>query len=102
MPKSYAGGEMGDWQLIDAGHNPITDDVIAGWDTRDLVPCTYALRLLARDHSIIDCDDPQESEYLLTVEVGDCDPAYDFDVDDDGDVDLEDYSEFGVCYTGPR
>jgi hypothetical protein len=97
----YAGGNVAEWQLIDASHVPVVNGLIATWDTRDLAPCSYTLRLVGQDRSIINCDDPQQSEYLVSVEVGDCTHDYDFDADDDGDVDLFDYAEFGSCYTGP-
>jgi hypothetical protein len=51
------------------------------------------------DQAAVNCDDPHQSEYLVSVEVGNC--KFDFDADNDGDVDLRDYDAFLDEFTGP-
>lgn len=94
----YSDPDTGSWVTIASGHNPVSGGILGTWDTTHLPDCAYVLRLVVTDDSIIDCDDYRQSEYLLPVEVG---PCYDFDADDDNDVDLVDYAAFESEFTGP-
>jgi len=94
----YTGGDQRDWVTIASGNARVVDGLLGLWDTRALPECEYTLRLLVTDTSTADCADVHQTEYLLPVEVG---PCYDFDTDDDGDVDLIDYATFERTFTGP-
>lgn len=94
----YSDPEDGTWVTITSGHNMVSGGIFGNWDTTHLPDCAYVLRLVVTDNSVIDCDDYQQSEYLLPVEVG---PCYDFDTDDDNDIDLLDYSVFEDEFSGP-
>ena len=97
----YTGGEESGWVTIDSGTSSVVDGVLGAWDTTALPPCAYTLRLVVRDSVKINCNDAIHhwSEYTASVNVGACG---DFDVDDDGDVDLFDYSWFERAFTGPQ
>jgi hypothetical protein len=95
----YTGGETNGWVTIANGTNPVINGLLAQWDTTDIEPCAYTLRLVAVDDSIFNCDDPLSSEVLVSVNAGDLCPV---DLDGDGDQDLLDYGLFQQCHTGPN
>jgi len=97
----FTGDGVHGWQTIASGDGPAGAGVLGQWDTTNLPPCAYALRLLVSDAAVVDCNGVihNTSEYTVTVNVGFCG---DFDVDDDGDVDLTDYSSFENVFTGPN
>lgn len=90
----------GGWTLIASGTTPVTASVLGSWNTTALTACAYTLRLRVCDQTVLDCGSPvpQCTEYLTPVTIGYCG---DFDVDDDGDVDLVDFSVFQWVFTGP-
>ncbi len=97
----YTGGNVTDWVTINADSVSVVNDVLGTWDTSNLPVCAYALRLVATDRAVIGCGGPLQhrSEHVVTVNVGFCG---DFDVDDDGDVDLIDFGAFEGEFTGPH
>jgi len=100
----YTGGDEHGWVPIPDAHGnaPVVHGLLGTWDTRGLRPCCYTIRLLVTDRSVVDCDDVHQSEYFVSLDVGQCDAgAFDFDVDNDGDVDLFDYAAFEHAFTGP-
>ncbi len=86
------------WTLIAGGQSSVLGAQLGQWDTTQLEPCTYILRLRVTDRALVNCDDPHVVDYYAAVNVGLCG---DFDVDNDGDVDLVDYSGFLGEFTGP-
>ena len=95
----YTGGTMTGWSpSIASGDAPIIDGLLGEWDTTELPPCAYTLRLRVTDQAIVNCDDPHRTDYFVSVNVGSCG---DFDTDDDGDVDLGDFAAFQEAFTGP-
>lgn len=100
----YTGGDAHGWVPIPGarGNAPVVNGLLGTWDTRGLRPCCYTIRLLVTDRSVVDCDDVHVSEYFVSLDVGQCDGGgFDFDVDNDGDVDLLDYATFEQEFTGP-
>ncbi len=97
----YTGGDASGWVTIDSGTTSIVDGSLGIWDTTSLEPCAYTLRLLVTDQAEVNCNSAVHhwSEYTVSVNVGTCG---DFDVDDDGDVDLYDYYWFEQGFTGPN
>lgn len=97
----YAAGHAHNWVTITSGTGKVINDRLGLWETRALPECEYALRLVAADLASVDCTgDPNRSEYVVPLEVGPC-ASFDFDADDDGDVDLADYLWFLDEFTGP-
>lgn len=96
----YTGGPSHGWTEISQGTLPKLNTLLGNWDVSNLPPCDYTLRLLATDDAVIDCNGAlhNQSEYLVSVSLG---PCYDFDADNDGDIDLIDYSAFESEFTGP-
>jgi hypothetical protein len=97
----YTGGDAPGWVTINTGTTSVVNDLLGVWNTTSLRPCAYTLRLLVTDQAVINCNNAIHhwSEYTVSVNVGACG---DFDVDDDGDVDLYDYSWFERDFTGPH
>ncbi len=96
----YSGGAASGWVNIASGNTPVVGGVLGMWDTTALRPCAYMLRLVVVDRAVLNCNGAirHRSEYTVSVNVGTCG---DFDVDDDGDVDLFDYQWFERAFTGP-
>jgi hypothetical protein len=94
----YVGADQHNWVTIASGNVPVIDGLLGTWDTSALPTCAYTLRLHVSSQSIFNCDDPQQSEYLVSVSAGELCPV---DLDGDGDEDLLDYAEFQNCFTGP-
>jgi hypothetical protein len=94
----YAGNGSQGWTLITSSSSSVVNGLLAEWDTSTLEPCTYVLRLRVADRAVVNCDDPHVVDYYAAVNVGLCG---DFDTDNDGDVDLIDYSAFLNEFTGP-
>ena len=96
----YTGGDASGWVTIQSGTTSVTDGVLGTWDTTRLRRCAYTLRLVVTDQAVLNCNSAvhHRSEYTVSVIVGTCG---DLDVDDDGDVDLEDYSVLQEQFTGP-
>ncbi len=93
-----AGGNIAGWQTLISGTSNAVNTPLANWDTSALPACAYVLRLIASDGAVVNCDDPHRSAHYVTLNVGYCG---DFDADDDGDVDLIDFSAFQDGFTGP-
>ncbi len=94
-----AGGNLDGWRTLNSGTSSVTNAVLANWDTSSLPACAYVLRLIASDSAVRNCTTTrQRTEHYVTVNVGSCG---DFDVDDDGDVDLFDFSAFQGEFVGP-
>jgi hypothetical protein len=85
----YTGGPTNAWVTIASGSSSITNALIATWDTSRLPPCAYTLRLVAGDHSVINCYYGQSSEFLVSVNVGG-EASCLGDLDGDGVVGLQD------------
>lgn len=89
---SYTGGDVHAWAPVPGGSGVANiNGVLATWDTRNLRPCCYTLRLIARDRAAVDCgaQPGNQVEFLVSIDVGggaDC-PA---DIDGDGQVTLSD------------
>ncbi len=96
----YTGGDESGWVTINSSAGPVSNGVLGEWDTSELRPCAYTLRLVVWDTATLNCNHTSRhrSEYAVSVNVGACG---DFDTDDDGDVDLFDYFWFKDAYTGP-
>jgi hypothetical protein len=97
----YTGGDASSWVTINSGATSIIEGPLGTWDTTLLRPCAYTLRLRVTDQAVINCNNAIHhwSEYTVSVNVGACG---DFDVDDDGDVDLFDYYWFNQAFDGPH
>jgi len=98
----YTGGASIGWTPIISSQNaPVVGGVLGTWDTSSLLPCAYTLRLRVYDRATVGCGGSvrQWSEYTTSINVGFCG---DFDVDDDGDVDLFDYGAFQGEFGGPN
>jgi hypothetical protein len=95
----YAPDENGNWVTIASGTQAVINDVLAEWDTSELPACAYAVRLVATDKSILNCNPVlrNRSEIVVGVTVGECSI---FDSDCDGDVDLLDFGAFQLAFTG--
>jgi len=97
----YTGGDAHSWVTIASGTTQVINGLLGRWNTAGLRPCAYTLRLVVTDKSVLDCNGAlrNQAEYLVSVNVG---AHGDFDADNDGDVDLRDYSLFEDAFTGPR
>jgi len=98
----YTGGASSGWTTITSSQTtPVVSGLLAIWDTSSLPPCAYTLRLRVYDQAVLGCGSAvrQRAEYTTSVNVGFCG---DFDVDDDGDVDLFDYGAFQGEFGGPN
>ena len=96
----YTGGHQPGWTTLETGLSNAVSALLGQWDTSLLPPCAYTLRLVAWDRATVNCQSGgHRVEYTTSVNVGFCG---DFDVDDDGDVDLFDYSAFEQAFIGPR
>jgi len=93
----YCGGDAHTWTTIASGTNPVTNSVIANWDTSRLRSCAYSLRLIAWDSSGISCSGYTNStEFLQSVFVG-C-PA---DFNHDNFVNSQDFFDFLSAFFTP-
>ncbi|MBC7771060.1 MAG: hypothetical protein H7210_01065 [Pyrinomonadaceae bacterium] len=93
----YTGGDVHTWTTIASGNNPVTNGVIANWDTSRLRSCAYTFRLIASDSSGISCSGYTNStEFTQTVFVG-C--AADFNHDDF--VNSQDFFDFLSVFFAP-
>lgn len=97
----YSGGDVHGWVTISASNKPVVNGLLGTWNTKGLRTCAYILRLRAWDSAILDCsgDRHNESEYLVAVDVGGLGNC--FDTDADGDVDVNDFAVFQLCFNGP-
>ncbi len=98
----YTGGPVSGWTPITASQsNNVVNGVLGLWDTSQLPPCAYTLRLRAYDRAVLGCGSGvrQWAEYTTSINVGFCG---DFDADDDSDVDLIDFGAFESAFTGPH
>jgi hypothetical protein len=97
----FTGGPASGWVPIMEGDWLVIEEPLAFWDTSGLPPCCYTLRLRVYDSAILHCNSPHRhrTDYMVSVRIAE--PGGDFDVDDDGDVDLFDYSFFPLEFTGP-
>ncbi|MEZ6242786.1 MAG: hypothetical protein R3B57_07055 [Phycisphaerales bacterium] len=69
----YTGGPANTWVTIATGNTNVVDDVLGVWNTNDLPPCCYTLRLVASDKAWVNCDNVNHQTIFLTsVEVGGC------------------------------
>jgi hypothetical protein len=69
---SYAGGDAHAWTVIATGTTSVPNGLLAEWDTSELTPCAYTLRLLVTDASQLNCNNAisNQSEYLTSVILG--------------------------------
>ena len=95
----YTGGGSTTWMTIASGEDSVVNETLADWDPTGLPFCAYTLRLTVTDKSLRNCSSEikHRAVYTVSVSVGFCG---DFDVDDDGDVDLFDYAAFMTAFTG--
>jgi hypothetical protein len=96
----YTGGDESTWVTIASGTTSVTGGTLADWDTTGLRNCAYTLRLVVTDAAVLDCNSVlhHRTERTVSVNVGEC---LQFDVDEDGDVDLFDYQAFEEAFSGP-
>ncbi len=96
----YTGGGQSGWVTIRSDTVSVNSASLGNWDTSLLRPCAYTLRLVVFDKATVNCQSSpgHRVEFTRSVNVGFCG---DFDVDDDGDVDLFDYSAFHNDFIGP-
>ena len=96
----YTGGDASNWVTINSGTGPVANGLLGVWDTTLLRPCAYTLRLVVWDAAKLDCNSSNRhrSEYTVSINVG---PCHDFDADNDGDIDLDDFRVFENEFTGP-
>jgi hypothetical protein len=94
----YTGGDSSGWVTINSGNTSVAGGLLGNWDTTGLRPCAYTLRLVVTDDAVISCNSANRhrTEYKVSVNVG-----IRGDYDGDGDVDLFDYSQFQLEFTGP-
>ena len=73
----YTGGDANGWVYINGGAAPVIGGVLADWDTTNLMPCAYTLRLRVLDQAELHCNsgDVHQSNYYVSVVVGDYCPA---------------------------
>lgn len=95
----WTGGASNGWNTIASGVSSVSG-LLGTWDVSSLPYCPYTLRLIAHDASQLNCtNDVHWTEYLVSVRVGT--PAGDADLDEDGDVDLDDFALFQALFGGP-
>ncbi len=69
----YTGGPANTWVTIASGTSNLIDDVLGVWDTSDLPPCCYTIRLLVGDQASVNCDNNNHQTLFMTsVDVGNC------------------------------
>jgi hypothetical protein len=97
----YTGGGQPGWVTINTDTVNVVDGLLAEWDTTNLPPCPYTIRLIASDQAIINCNGAIHhiSEYLVSVNVGgDTCPE---DLNGDGVVNVFDLLDllaaWGIC-----
>ncbi|MFH1747846.1 MAG: sialidase family protein [Planctomycetota bacterium] len=68
----YTGGEANNWVLINSGEGSVVDGVLADWDTSNLMPCPYTLKLAVGDQAKLNCTSVlnHTSYYYVSVIVG--------------------------------
>jgi hypothetical protein len=68
----YTGGNSHTWTTIASGNTPVINGQLGVWNTAGLPACAYTLRLVASDHSVLNCNGAfrNQAEYLVSVEVG--------------------------------
>jgi hypothetical protein len=77
------------WVNIATGTEPVVNNVLGNWDTSELDPCFYAVRLRVWDQAIVNIcgsNDRHRSDHYLALAVGECTG----DLDGDGDTDQGD------------
>ncbi|MBL8877713.1 MAG: hypothetical protein JNG88_01230 [Phycisphaerales bacterium] len=67
----YAGGSATQWQVIANGTSSVISGRLTNWDTRELAPCSYALRLVVTDRAMLGCNSAinHQAESVVTVRV---------------------------------
>jgi hypothetical protein len=101
----YSGGDVNGWVTIASGGGSMINGVLGVWDTTDLEPCPYALRVVASDTAQLNCNGAIHhiSEFIVTVNVGTCDGGgtCQGDVNGDGMIDVVDLlillGAWGAC-----
>lgn len=94
----YTGGASHGWVTIASGVSSIVDDVLANWNTAGLEECAYTLRLIVTDEANISCSgNRNQTEYLVSVNVGTPCPPDRGDINCDGAVDFLDINPFVEC-----
>jgi hypothetical protein len=92
----YTGGDAHGWVTIASGNASIVNGVLASWDTRQLRPCCYAIRLVVTDEASVDCGgNRNRTEYLVVVDVGGGCRA---DFNGDNVVNSQDYFDFLTAF----
>ncbi len=97
----YTGGNSNGWTTIATNTTNVNNGVLGIWDTSNLPRCAYTLRLIVTDNATLNCNGAirHRSEFAVSVQVG---TFHDFDADNDGDVDLNDYYFFAQEFMGPN
>ncbi len=89
------------WENIATGLTPVNGGLLGAWDTTGLASCSYCVRLRVWDTAVLGlCEDVSRhrTDYYVAVAIG---PWASADLDIDGDVDIADFAEFEVQFTGP-
>lgn len=95
----YTGGNTNGWVTLASGNTSVVNGVLHNWDTTNLQPCAYTLRLLVTDQSVLNCGPSRhQSEYLTSVIVG-AGFAIPGDLNCDGVVNNFDIDPFVECLT---
>ena len=97
----YTGGDANGWVTISSGNTSVMNGLFASWDTSQLRPCCYTIRLVVTDQAVVNCSGGHQAEYYVSLDIGNCAATCDLDCDNDGDVDLDDYLDFMNDFTGP-
>jgi hypothetical protein len=93
----YTGGAANGWVTIASGNTPVINGLLANWNTDDLLPCCYTLRLIVSDSTLVNCVTNWWTEYLVSVDVGGEDVVDRGDINCDGSVDFDDIDGFIEC-----
>ncbi len=89
-----AGPDSTSWTTLDSGNQSVIDGLLGTWDTSGLEPCAYALRVVAADQAVRNCNSAitNRSEEVVLVEIDETGCVG--DLDNDRDVDLADFAVF--------
>jgi hypothetical protein len=100
----FTGGPFNTWQTIATGNTNVIDDVLGIWDTSNLPPCCYTLRLVVTDQAVLNCNPAlrHRTEFEVSLSINE-EPCPDVcDINGDGVVDFFDIDPFVECVIGPR
>jgi hypothetical protein len=67
----FTGGSVNGWQTIATGNSNIVGGLLAEWDTTNLEPCAYTVRLLVTDKARVNCTgNTHLSQYNVSINIG--------------------------------